>query len=117
MKMLIVCCVSLLALAGCGGTVCDRLKSAEDQFYAGKTECKYESGGATVTITRSTATCKTDGCSASDQTAMDNYASCLSKAQACTTGNEQKASGDATACGFALFASGISQSCQSNFAN
>lgn len=117
MKRLLFVCLSVFTLSACGGTVCDRIKSADDKFYAGKTECSSTNGGVTVTIKRGTATCKTDGCSTSDQAAMDKYATCLSNATPCTAGNEEKATGDATACGIALAASNLSPACQSNFSN
>jgi len=99
------------ALSGCGGTLCDRLTAADDAFFAGKTECSYAEGGVTITLTKK-GTCKSSSsCSSdSDQKALDAYATCLARAQTCTTGNEKKATSDGTACGVTLFGA-ASQAC------
>jgi hypothetical protein len=109
--LLIVTLVVSSGLVGCGGTVCDRLNASSDAFYAGKTECKYTSGGSSITLTKGSTCNDTSKCSADDLKVLDTYATCLGKAQVCSTGNEQKASGDATACAFAAFG-GLSTACQ-----
>jgi hypothetical protein len=48
---------------------------------------------------------------ASDQKALEDYVSCLSKAQACTDGNEGAAVNAGTACAVAL-SGAVSSSCQ-----
>ena len=111
MNKLLSLVVGAVLLAGCGGTLCDRINSSSDTFFAGKTECKYTDGTTTLTITKKT-TCDVTNCTADDQKALDAYATCLGKAQPCTTGNEKKATADATACVFGNLTT-ISQACSS----
>lgn len=115
MKRILFVCLSVFTLSACGGTVCDRVKAAQDKFYDGKTECKYMSNGASIGLTRGTATCKTDGCSASDQEAMDKYVTCTNNAPPCTSGKEEAAVAAGIACGVQLQAANISAACQDNF--
>lgn len=98
------------SLAGCGGTLCDRLEAAQDKFYAGKATCTYSDGSSNVTLSRP-GTCKdVSACSAEEQKAIDAFASCLTSATACTAGNEKQATTDGTGCLFVL-ASKVSQAC------
>ncbi|MFZ5442254.1 MAG: hypothetical protein ACOZQL_19755 [Myxococcota bacterium] len=102
MKKLIIAVTFVASLAGCGGTVCDRLTSAQDKFFAGKTECTYAEGGSSITLKRSSTSCSTSACSAAEQKALDEYATCLSAAQACSSGNEKAATSAGTACALPL---------------
>jgi hypothetical protein len=111
LKTLFPALLALATLAGCGATPCDALNTANDAFFAGKTECKYTSGSSSISLTKSGKCSDTSKCSAADLKTLDTYASCLSKAQVCTTGNEQKATSDATACALAAFG-GLSADCQ-----
>ncbi|MFO0600662.1 MAG: hypothetical protein U0228_35465 [Myxococcaceae bacterium] len=102
----------LAALSACGGSICTRLDAAQNAFYAGKTECSSSSGGVTITLKRSALTCSDSKCpSAADQKALENYVTCLTKAQACTSGNESAAVNAGTGCAFTL-AGEVSSSCQ-----
>lgn len=106
----VLAALAAAALAGCGGTVCDRVEAAQDKFYAGKATCTYTDGTSTVTLTRGS-TCKDlSACSADEQKAVDAYATCLTSATACAAGNEKQATTDGTGCVFAL-ASKVSQAC------
>lgn len=99
-----------VVLSACGATLCDRLNTASTTFFGAKTECTYSSGGSTITVTRASSCTDTSACSADDLKTLDTYASCMSSAQTCTTGNEQKATSDLTACAFAA-ASKLSSAC------
>lgn len=103
--------VALATLAGCGGSVCDRINAASGTFYAGKAECKHTSGGSSVTLTRGASCQDSSKCSADDLKVLDTYATCLGQAQACSTGNEEKAVSDGTACAFGAFG-GLSDTCK-----
>lgn len=108
--------VVLAAAASSCGSVCARIDSAQETFFAGKTECSSSSGGATVTIKRSSLQCNDEACpSESDQKALTAYADCLSKAPACTTGNEEAATNGGLACAVALYG-GTSESCRTALA-
>lgn len=103
--------VTLATLAGCGGSVCDRINTSSDTFYAGKTECKHTSGASSVTLTRGASCQDSSKCSADDLKVLETYATCLGKAQVCSTGNEDKAVSDGTACAFGAFG-GLSEACK-----
>lgn len=111
MKKLFAATLLLASLVGCGVSPCDALNTANDAFFAGKTECKATSGSSSVTLTRSGKCTDTSKCSAADLKVIDTYASCLSKAQVCSTGNEEKAVNEGTACAFAALG-GLSADCQ-----
>lgn len=76
--------------------MCDQLVSAQSHVMAGKTECKYTSGGSTVTISASALTVSTcnaglSKCSSAEQQQTLDYATCVQAGPTCTTGNEQAA--------------------------
>lgn len=102
MRKVLLSAVALLGLVGCGGTVCDRLTAAQDKFFAGQTECKYTDGSASITLSRAATKCSTSACSADEQKALDEYATCLSGAQTCSAGNEKAATSAGTACALQL---------------
>ena len=107
--------LSLLAVSAlspaCGGTTCDRLNAAHDSFFAGKTTCATASGGTTMSMTKVAACKDVSACNANEAKALDTYASCISKAQPCTDGNESKAVGAGMACLLAVAAEGLSDAC------
>ena len=80
-----------VVLSACGATLCDRLNSASSAFFGSKTECTYSSGGTSITVTKGASCTDTSACSADDLKTLDTYASCLSSAQACTTGTSRVA--------------------------
>jgi hypothetical protein len=111
MKKFISAAFVLAALAGCGVTPCEAVNTANDRFFAGKTECKSTSGSSSITLTRGNKCTDTSKCTESDLKAIDTYASCLSKAQVCSAGNEEKATSEGAACAFASLGS-VSSDCQ-----
>ena len=114
MKKLVLGCLVAFSLVGCGAAnTCEQLSSAQDKFFAGKTECQATSNGATITAKKPASTCNTASCSAADEKALVDYASCLEKAPACTTGNESAAVNAAFACALSA-ASAVSEACQAN---
>jgi len=90
------------AFSACGGTACDRLNTAFDKFFAGKEICRE--GGSSIGIEKPAACKGMSSCSADEVKATDDLASCLSKAQPCTEGNEKKAVSEGMACIFAAAA-------------
>ena len=111
-KVFAVVVLSVSMFSACGGTVCDRIGAAESKFFAGKTECSSSEGGLTLTLRpgQSTGQCEASACSsAADQQALDAYASCVSKAPACTAGNEKAATSAAFTCAMALLQSASMQ--------
>lgn len=99
--------VAAFSMTACGGGICERIDAASTKFYAGKTECKYTEGGATITITKGTSTTSTcnmsvSKCSSADNTILDAYAKCVEAAPACATGAEKAAADAMTTCALQL---------------
>lgn len=99
--------VAAFSMTACGGGICERVDAASTKFYAGKTECKYTEGGATVTLTKGTSTTSScnmsvSKCSSADNTILDTYAKCVEAAPACSTGAEKAAADAMTACALQL---------------
>ena len=99
--------VAAFSMTACGGGICERVDAAGTKFYAGKTECKYTEGGATVTLTKGTSTTSTcnmsiSKCTSADNTILDSYAKCVEAAPACATGAEKAAADAMTACALQL---------------
>jgi hypothetical protein len=101
-SLVVLCAFVAVSLSACGASVCDRINAAQDRFFAGKTECKATSGSSTITLTRGGTCSDTSKCTADELKTLDTYASCVTSAQACSTGNESKAASDLTACALAV---------------
>lgn len=85
--------------------LCDRINTATTNFFGGKTECKFTSGGATTTVKNGRpAVCTALGsCSAAaDLTLLASYARCLESAARCTAAGEKEATEAYTSCALQL---------------
>lgn len=106
MKMMIqiaVAMASVFVMTGCGGGTCERVDAANKKFFAGKSECSYMSGSATVSLkpgssTVSTCNSSLSKCTSADMTILDSYIKCIEAAPACSTGNEKTAADAYTSC-------------------
>ncbi len=114
-KLLLSAALCVAAFSGCG-SVCDRLNAANTKVFGSASTCVYMEGSLTITATRlDGAKCDMalSKCNASDNKALENYASCIEKAPSCAS-NAKDASEALAACALTTVV-GLSGECASNF--
>lgn len=98
-----------LALAGCGGSTCEDLKSAFDDLAEKGKPCN-DSSVEEGTFNMSTCEANFDKCTDTEKDALSDYASCLSKVDTCEPGKSDDFDGAVLACIFTS-AGKISDTC------
>lgn len=84
--------------------LCDRINTATSNFFGGKPQCTFTSGGSTATVKKGRPTVCTalPNCSAADLALLEGYAKCLEVAARCTAGGEKEATDAYTSCALQL---------------